>query len=158
LDFRTPNSITDLYQAFNVLKPLSNFYPDFDNWYWDKVVPGIMLGTDKIIMAEKKGELVGISLIKDGDEKKLRALRIDPKFQKSGAGLYLIDESLKILNCDKPMATVAEEMFHQYSRIFVERYDFNLSHVYKGLYRKGKLEYTFNEEKTLTQKSGFNLY
>ena len=158
MEFRTPTSIIDLYQAFETIKPISNFYPNFNDWYWDKVVPGIMLGSDKIIMAEKKGELVGISLIKDGDEKKLRALRINPKFQKTGAGLYLIDESLKQLNCDKPMATVAEEMFHDYSRIFIERYDFNLTHVYKGLYRPGKLEYTFNEEKELKVKTGFNLY
>lgn len=83
MEFRTPNSITDLYQAFEVIKPISNFYPNFSDWYWDKVVPGIMLGTDKIIMAEKRGELVGISLIKDGEEKKLRALRINPSSLRS---------------------------------------------------------------------------
>jgi hypothetical protein len=139
--------------AFNTIKPISEFYPDFSNWYWDKVVPGVLIGSDKIIMAEKHGELVGIALIKIGEEKKLRALRINEKFQSSGAGLYLIDEALRLLGTDKPVATVAEEMIHDYSRIFVERYGFNLSRVHKGMYRKGKLEYSFNEKIDLKNKS-----
>lgn len=153
LDFRTPNSIADIYAAFGVLQPISNFYPEFNSWFWDKVVPGVILGDDKIIMAEKRGELVGISLIKNGPEKKLRAIRINEKFQGTGAGLYLIDESLRLLDTDKPVATVAEEMIHDYSRIFVERYDFVLSRVHKGMYRQGKLEYSFNECVDLKTKS-----
>ena len=48
-------------------------------------------------------------------------------------------------------------MINDYSRIFVNRYDFDLSHVYKGLYRKGKLEYEFNGGKTLTEKTLYGL-
>lgn len=151
--FRNPNSITDLYQVFQTIKPIANFYPNFSSWYWDKVATGVMLGEDKIIIAEKNNDLVGVSIIKNGEEKKLRAVRVLEKYQKTGAGLYLIDESLKQLKCDKPMCSVAEEMFHSYARMFVERYSFNLSHVYKGLYRSGKLEYTFNEEISIKKQT-----
>lgn len=157
MTFRTSNSIADLYSAYNILESLTNYYPNFKDWYWNKVVPGILTGEDKIIIAEKRNDLVGISLIKDNfnSEKKLRAVRILPKYQNKGVGLYLIDKSLEMLNCDKPMVSVSEELFHDYSRMFVERYNFELSHVYKGMYRKGKLEYTFNEHVPLKIKTNY---
>ena len=104
-----------------------------------------------------KNELVGISIIKKDKEKKLCALRVNDKFKNRGYGLYMLDESLKRLEVDKPLCSVSEEMINEYSRIFVNRYDFDLSHVYKGLYRKGKLEYEFNGGKTLTEKTLYGL-
>jgi hypothetical protein len=151
--YRNSNSIPDLYAVFNTIEPISQFYPGFKDWFWDKVVPGVVEGNDEIILAEERNELVGVSIIKKTGEKKLRALRINPKFQKTGKGLYLIDESLKRLNVDKPIVSVAEEMIHDFSRIFINRYNFNISHVYKGLYRKEKLEYEFNGKQNLENKS-----
>lgn len=149
LTFRNPQTIPDLFNVFNLIKPISEFYPDFSNWYWDKVAPGIITGNDKIIIAEKGNELVGVSIIKNTpNEKKLRALRISEKFQNKGAGLYLIDKSLEELKTDKPIVSVAEEMINEFSRIFINRYDFDISYVHKGLYRKGKLEYEFNGKNT----------
>lgn len=154
MKFRSPNSIPDLYNVFDILKPISNLYPDFHNWYWDKVVPGIILNDDKIIIAENKFEIIGVSIIKKADnEKKLRALRINDKYQKSGAGLYLMDQSLKELGVDKPLVSVAEEMINEYSRMFINRYDFRMTHVYNGLYRKNNLEYEFNGTKDLKTKT-----
>lgn len=151
--FRNPTSLIELTQVFEIIRPISNFYPNFNDWYFDKVIPGVILGQDKVIIAEQKNRLVGVSIIKDGPEKKLRALRISDEFQGKGYGLYLIDESLKQLNFDKPTVTVAEEMLHNYSRLFIERYDFSLDRVHKGIYRKGKLEYSFNEFQPLSEKS-----
>jgi hypothetical protein len=153
MTFRHPTTIPDLYLAFKIIHPISNLYPDFSNWYWDKVVPGIILNNDKIIIAEKKSKLVGISIIKNGNEKKLRTLRISEEFQNKGYGLYLIDQSLKELNTDKPIVSVAEEMINDFSRIFINRYNFEITHVYNGLYRKHKLEYEFNGNKKLNNKT-----
>jgi len=153
MTFRTPNSIPDLYMAYNTLEPISQLYPNFSDWYWDKVVPGIILGNDKIIIAEQKSELVGISIIKKGEENKLRAIRISEKFQNKGYGLHLIDQSLKELDTDKPIVSVAEEMINNFSRIFINRYNFDITHVYNGLYRKSKLEYEFNGKKELDIKT-----
>jgi hypothetical protein len=87
-------------------------------------------------------------------EQKLRALRIIPKYQNKGYGLHLIDHSLKILNCDKPLASVSEDMLNYFSRIFINRYDFNMTYVHKGLYLPNKLEYQFNGlKKSLKDKS-----
>jgi len=153
--FRNPCSIPDLYQSYLTLEPISRMYPGFSSWYWDKVVPGILMGEDKIIMAEtSKGDLVGVSVIKKSiAEHKLRSVRLTERFQNKGFGLYLIDESLKQLGVDKPIASVAEEMINDYSRILVNRYGFDLTHVYNGLYRKGVLEYEFNGFKNLDKAS-----
>lgn len=154
MEFRNPESLPELYQIFQIIKPIGNYYPDFSNWYFDKVMPGVILGQDRIIVAEKQNQIIGVSIIKNtSDEKKLRAVRIIDDMQSKGYGLYLIDESLKQLNCDKPLASVSEEMLHFYSRLFIERYNFSLDKVHKGLYRKGKLEYSFNEEINLKEKS-----
>ena len=59
-------------------------------------------------------------------------------------GITLMDRMLETLECTKPLATVSEEMLHQYSRIFVKRYGFSLDDVAKGAYRPRKLEYYFN--------------
>lgn len=151
--FKTANTIPELHIAFNIVKPISNLYPDFSNWYWDKVVPGIILGDDKVIIAENNGNIIGVSMIKDGNEKKIRAIRVNEKYQKKGYGLHLIDYSLKLLNESKPIASVADEMINEYSRMFINRYDFDMTHVYNGLYRKNHLEYEFNGNKKLNEKT-----
>ena len=151
--FKNAKSLIELKVAFASIEKLGESYPNFYDWYWNKVTPGVICGNDQIIMAYKKDELVGISIIKDSDEKKLRALRIVDKFQKRGYGLYLIDESLKRLNTDKPVCSVNEDLINDYSRIFVNSYKFNLSHVYRGIYQKGKLEYEFNGLSNLKEKN-----
>jgi len=153
MNFFTPQDIPALYNAFTLLKPLSSLYPDFSDWYFDKVIPGVINGNDQVILIEKNKEISGISIIKNGDEKKLRCLRISEKYQQTGLGLYLIDESLKRLDTDKPIVSVAEEMINEYSRIFINYYNFEMTHVYKGIYRKSKLEYEFNGKKQLNKKS-----
>lgn len=154
MTYKYASSITELYYAFKILKSLGDSYPKFDNWFWDKVVPSVLLHNDKVIMAYSRGNLVGISIVKKGIENKLRALRIEPKYQKMGYGLHLIDKSLEELGDDKPLVSVAEDMLHQFSRIFINRYQFDMTYVHKGIYIPDKLEYQFNGiKKSLKEKS-----
>ena len=46
-------------------------------------------------------------------------------------------------------------MINDYSRIFVNRYGFDLTHVYKNLYLKNNLEYEFNGRKELKIKTNY---
>lgn len=100
-----------------------------------------MLGKDKVILVKKRADLVGVLMLKDGVEKKIRAIRVVDKFQKRGYGLHIIDHALKVLDTNKPVASVAYELLDDYARIFINRYGFNITHVYNGLYRKHHLEY-----------------
>ena len=138
----------NVIEALNVLPMLSSLdtlYPDFSHWYVNKVVPGVVLGADTLLVAKDGSQLVGVALGKrTAEETKLRCVRVLPPYQSSGLGLRLIDRMLEALECESPHCTVAEEMLHLYSRAFINRYGFKLSSVDKGTYRRGKLEYRFN--------------
>lgn len=157
MEYNLAKTLPEFYKAFNIISKIGNYYPNFTSWYFDKVIPGVCLENDKIIIAKHKNEIIGVSIIKDTPhEKKLRAIRIEDKFQKRGYGLYLIDHSLKLLNTDKPNLSVPEEMINEYSRIFINKYKFNLDMVHKGIYRKNKLEYEFNGKNILLPKQNIN--
>jgi len=131
--------------ALPLLRSLDAYYPDFQDWYINTVAPGVVTGTDMLLVAREGERLVGVALGKrTRTETKLRCVRVLPEFQNTGLGLRLIDRALQELECEKPHCTVAEEMLHLYSRVFVNRYGFSLDAVEKGVYRPGKLEYRFN--------------
>lgn len=102
------------------------------------------MGTDVLMVARDKLQVVGAALGKKGDETKLRCVRVLPEYQNRGVGIHLVEKMLVSLDKDKPHCTVAEEMLHDFSRPFINLFKFELSSVEKGLYRKGKLEYIFN--------------
>lgn len=160
LEFKTISNIIEAKQCLNILKSLNNYYPNFDYWFWNKVVPDSLNKDGEIIIALKQNIIVGVSIIKNNSqEKKLRCLRIKDEYQNKGYGLYLIDESLKRLNEDKPILTVSEDMFPSYARIFINRYNFEMTYVHKNLYQKNKLEYEFNNfEKNKITTHNINLY
>jgi len=138
-------SFVTAFKAFPFIKSLDAYYPDIEFWYVNKVVPGIVLGNDKLLVASENDNIVGIALGKNGEqETKLRCVRVHPDYQHSGLGIRLIDRMLDTLEVEKPIATVSEEMINLYSRAFVKRYGFSLSDVTKGEYRPRKLEYVFN--------------
>lgn len=160
LEFKTITNIIQAKECLNILKSLNTYYPHFDYWFWNKVVPDSLNQNGEIIIALKKNIIVGVSIIKNNEqEQKLRCLRIKDEYQNKGYGLYLIDESLKRLNNDKPLLTVSEDMFPSYSRIFINKYNFEMTYVHKNLYKKNKLEYefnNFNKNKIIT--NNINLY
>ncbi len=145
IDYQTTTKLSDAILARVMLRGLESYYPDFDYWFVNKCIPGIVLGNDTLIVAREHGQIVGVALGKKAEETKLRCVRVMPDYQNKGVGLHLIDRTLKQLDCDKPLVTVSEEMLHLYSRAFINRYHFDLTQVDKGLYRRGKLEYIFNK-------------
>lgn len=139
------SSFVQAFMALPMLRSLDDLYPDFGNWFINRVIPGVVLGTDTLLLAKDQGRLVGVAIgKKTAAETKLRCVRVLPKYQNTGLGVRLVDRMLETLECDKPHCTVAEELLHTYSRLFVQRYGFRLSQVIKGAYRPKKLEYVFN--------------
>jgi GNAT superfamily N-acetyltransferase len=140
------NRLVDAFLAKTMLDSLESYYPDFGFWYVNKAMPGIVVGTDVLLVAREHEQIVGVALGKAREgETKLRCVRVAPSHQGKGTGLHLIDRMLHELDADRPHCTVSEEMVHMYSRAFINRYGFNLSRVDKGRYRRNKLEYVFNE-------------
>ena len=132
--------------ALNMLQGLNQYYPDFSFWFVNRVMPGVMTGNDILIVAKEHDQIIGVSIgKKHADEKKLRCVRIAPSHQKRNVWKPIIDATLRELDCDKPVCTVAQEMIDLYSRIFINHYGFNLTGVDRGTYRRGINEYCFND-------------
>lgn len=145
IDISNPTpSLADLLRVEDFLCDLNGYYPGFSDWYVNRVMPSAIISRQGLILAQDDGNLVGVALYRPGIKAKLRCVRVRPDYQARGLGLRLIDKALHTLNCDKPAVTVPQELWHDYARIFVERYDFDLTRVVKGMYRPGKLEYMFN--------------
>lgn len=123
------------------LSSLSNLYPGFDTWLTNKVIGS----SDSIILLAMENEsIAGVAIGRQGDEPKMRCVRTHPELKGTGLGIKLMDSMIEHLQCEKPHVTVAEEMLHEYSRLFFKRYGFQLSDVVKGEFRPRKLEYHWN--------------
>ncbi|MBC8737426.1 GNAT family N-acetyltransferase [Paraburkholderia sp. UCT31] len=145
ISYQRSNRLVDGVVAYNMLRNLGGLYPDFEYWFINKCLPGIMVGTDELILARDREHVIGVALGKKSEgETKLRCVRVAPGRENSGVGIHLVEHMLKALDCDRPMCTVAEEHLHQFSRPFINHFGFSLTQVEKGMYRRGKLEYVFN--------------
>ena len=145
IEYYYGSTLVDTLVAKNLLSGLEQLYPEFEYWYTNKAMPDIILGNTKLILAKDNGRVVGVGIGKRNEEEtKLRCIRVAPEYKNKGIGIRLIEKTLVMLNCDKPVCTVAEEMIHDFSRVFVNEFKFELTSVDKGLYRRGKLEYVFN--------------
>lgn len=146
IQYTQGKSLTEAMLAYKLLEGLDNYYPEFGHWYTNKVMPGLLVGSDKLILASDKHQIIGVGLGKrNHHETKLRCIRVAPDYQKRGVGIHLVDKMLRALDDSHPHCTVAQELIHDYSRAFVNFFDFDLTKVTKDEYRKGGfLEYHFN--------------
>jgi GNAT superfamily N-acetyltransferase len=142
--YRRVGGLVDAFRLLRFLSPVSRFYPGFDEWFVNKVVPGIVVGDDAAFVAEDSGAIVGAAVARSGAAAKLRCVRVAEPWQGRGVALHLIDRALAFAGSDRPLCTAPEEMLHGLARILVNRYGFRLDRVEKGLYRPGRLEYCFN--------------
>ena len=165
---RRSDRLIDASFAWNLLEELGEFYPALSDWFWNKCVPGIVAGHGVLLLAEDDerpagNRIVGIALGKrahgTAEETKLRCIRVIPEYQCRGIGILLIDRALEELGTDRPFCSVSEEMFHDYARLLINRYGFQVTRVERGLYRPGKLEYVFNGTPTdaLQQKTPYGI-
>lgn len=148
LKLEQSKSLVDFMRVSAMLENLDNYYPDFNYWLINQCIPGVLTGQDILLVAKEHEQVVGVALAKKTlEETKLRCVRVLPSHENKGVGIRLIDRTLHLLGDDSPRCTVSEEMLHLYSRAFINRYNFELTEVVKGMYRPGKLEYIFNGKK-----------
>ena len=133
----------DTNQSLPILEGVGQYYPNIAPW-----LKGLKKGTETPILTTiRNNQIIGICIGKDTPlEKKIRCVRIHPDYKHTGIGVKLIDSMMDILETDKPYCTVPQEMFHDFSRLFINRYNYKLDLVEKGLYREKTLEYIFNIE------------
>lgn len=144
ITYRTTRSLLEGLSVLPMLQHLNNDYPGFSDWFVNTSLPDVVTGNSTMLLAENGSEIVGVGLVKNEDQKKIRCIRVLPHWQRRGIGIHLIERCLRILDCDRPLVTVSEGMINDFARPLVNHFDFKLNHVAKGLYRPGKLEYVFN--------------
>lgn len=134
-----------LYRLYNELSMLQEEYPDFEKWFFGKVIPETLSKSNKrkVFTAYCENNLAGILITKDAEEKKICTLRVLPNYRNLGIGHQLMDCAIKTLNLAKPLITVSDCHIDEFSNLFRE-YDFNLTEFQYGLYRENHLEYVFN--------------
>lgn len=135
-----------LTELSSTISSLSHIYPDISHWYNNKVIPRVMLGEDIVIVAKSEnGETIGFSIGKKTEkESKLCCLMVLPDFRGRGYALKLINRIIEELDDDYPHCSVSEDLFHIYSKIFINHFRWSLDDVVSDVYQKGKLEYFFN--------------
>ncbi|OIQ70925.1 hypothetical protein GALL_474600 [mine drainage metagenome] len=124
---------------------LSHLYPEFRNWFSQKVVPGIFTGERSLLVELREDSIAGVAIIKDdGVEKKLCCLRVSTEFQKKGGvGYRLFERSMEELDTRYPLLSVSEDRFSEFRRIF-NHFGYEKAWEYPELYRLGKVELSFN--------------
>lgn len=153
ITFKSADNIIDFKIVFDFLNK-DTIYPNFHHWFWNKVVPSVLINNDKIIICYSNKKFTGISIIKNYGEEKLRCFKMDNDFKKSIYVIKFLKFTLLHFINKKPLLSVSEDNFHLFSRIFINFFNFELVQVYKGLYSKGKLEYQFNGKKDDLKKTG----
>ena len=144
-----------LPKIFEHLAELSGYYPDFDEWLSKKVFPGLMSGERSILLEYRRGDLLGLAIVKDDKtEQKLCCLRVLPPYQGTGVGLRLFERSFEVLNNDSPLLSIAEEQLVIFRKIF-KYYGFEFAKIYPDYYRPFKAEISFNG--LIESQSNFSL-
>ncbi|MBJ9624098.1 hypothetical protein [Burkholderia multivorans] len=139
---QTPGMLSEVCAR---VQDLRDFYPAFDKWLVERVVPGLQTGERSILIEYRQGQLAALAILKDADEeKKLCCLRVLPGFEdRHGLGVRLFEKSFEQLGTSAPLLSVAEERLPVFQRLF-DHFGFELGASHKGIYRPGRTEYAFN--------------
>lgn len=131
-------------EVFNNIYHLENSYPTFNNWYFNKVVPGLIDGTRSFIIEFRDEKFAGIAILKDtAEEKKICTISINNEYKSKGIGFRLFEKSMRLLDANRPLLTVSEDRLPEFEKIF-HHFDYEYVAEYHGLYLPRKRELSFN--------------
>lgn len=138
-------ALSDMQKIYLQLSGAKEFYPNFEDWYFKKVVPDLFCEQRILVSEVRDNNIAGLAILKVNHEKKLSTLKVSPKYINKGIGLKLFEKSFQLLETEKPFLTVSEEKLSEFKKLF-DYYDFKMTSAHDNLYRIGKKEYFFNED------------
>lgn len=122
---------------------LKSNYPKISQWFQAKVEPGIIKGDRSIILAKSGENLAGFTILKNAsEEKKICTFYVYPKFRGCGVANDLFQESFRVLGTTKPLMTIPENRFKQFSK-YVDEFGFELANR-DYVYQNDTKELIFN--------------
>lgn len=129
----------------NVTIDTKGDYPDYENWFRYKHIPGVINGERDTILAIYSKKIIGVCNIKKKDEKKICTLYIDYKFRRKRLGIDLVKKAISLLETDKPLITMPENSLSNYKRI-IKYFNWKVTNVIDNCYKDGINEFIFNGE------------
>jgi GNAT superfamily N-acetyltransferase len=132
-------------EALRFIEGLSEDYPHIQNWYMEKVVPGLREGSRFLLPVYRNHELVAVGIAKnDGTERKICTVRVAPHHFGRGLGVRVFDGLLKWLDDDRPGLTVSGHKLPSFQRIF-DWYGFKFTGAEADIYVPGRQELGYND-------------
>jgi len=131
-------------KIYQFLSDLEKDYPNFREWYFEKVIPEISLCKRNIFIKYCNSEIGGVAIVKNSnDEKKICTVKVASDYKNRGIGVKLFQKSFEWLDCKTPLATVSEQRLPEFQRLF-EHFNFKLTQIKSDYYKLGCKEYVFN--------------
>lgn len=119
-------------------------YPQFDNWFATKVIPGIREGERTLLLERRDAVTVGLLIVKHtAFEKKLCTLRVRRDFESKGLGVRLFQTAFHLLETEQPLLSVSALAAPKFERLF-RHFGFAQEAVYQGRYLPNVDEYSYN--------------
>lgn len=138
-----PNDKKMINSVFRSVKDLEEEYPNFKNWYYQSVVPGLIDGTRNIFAVVCNGEIVAIMILKNAEEKKICTLRVSKNYRNLGICSKLLKIAFKELQTAMPIITVSDKHKYEFENV-LNRNGFVLEKAYPDYYINGVVEYSYN--------------
>lgn len=142
-----PNDKGLIKKIGETLSFLKKDYPDFYNWYNDKIVNGVDKGSRHIFVATPMNNsniIAGVLILKDErEEKKICTLYVMENHRGKGIGVAFIDCAINVLKTNKPMITISEHNKELFNPL-LSKYNFKENKEYPDYYRKGVSEFAYN--------------
>lgn len=140
------NPPTNPIDVFEVLQGagVAEFYPEFRDWFFGRVVPGLRNGERRIFSFVVDGTLAGVAICKRTEaERKLSTLWVRHVSRNRGISAELARNAFAWLESRQPLFTVPEERLDDF-RGLVRAWSFPEAVAHSDLYRSGRIEHVFN--------------
>ena len=103
-------------------------YPNYEQWFLEKVIPGLITKKRNIIIAYKNNKIVGYANLKNENEKVISNLYVKPGFDQKRIWNSIIDESINWLETYNPKIIISNEYVGYYMSYIMAR-DWNLTNI-----------------------------
>ncbi|WP_145413876.1 GNAT family N-acetyltransferase [Paenibacillus xylanexedens] len=139
-------------KLYNYLKDLSESYPQFEEWFYNIVIPEVEEKTGEreilLVVSEIEGNpqaiLSGIAILKKSkEEKKICTFRVHQDFENKGIGTELFERCFEYLGTRKPIISISEDRIEMF-KYHIEKYKFEKTQEISGIYKPNLIEYVFN--------------
>ena len=105
---------------------IKKYYPNYKEWFQEKMIPGILQGTRTIIGIQEKNRVIGFISLKKEEEKKICTIFVDKENRGKGLGTILVEKGIEYLETDHPLLTIPVEIIHDYQEL-IRKYHWEIT-------------------------------